>query len=384
MFFKEIPGNKKIKKQLVGGVDNNRIGHAQLFSGNRGSGKLAIAFAYARYLNCDNKSDEDSCGKCPSCTKYNSLSHPDLHLIFPVLKKRGVKTAVSDHFINEWRHFISENIYGSLNDWIDKISSDNKTSEGGFIYKDEAISLHKKLALKNFEAIYRIVLIWMPEQMDIKTSNKLLKLFEEPPDRTVFLVVSEKPSTLLPTIVSRLQKTHINDFTNDDMLDFFKNENVSIEKIKQLRDTVGADLGKLKLLVDEGGAVEIDLFYNFSSWMRLVYKNDVVGISKWVDSISGAGKKYQKLFLSYSINMMRECLIYNFAHNSLLKKQEQELLFISKFAPYIHEENSVLIIQELENIIRSLNRNANAKISLFALSLQIVKFLKVKRKFAIN
>ena len=213
MFFKKIPGNNKTKKELILGVKTNRISHAQLFSGNSGSGKLALAFAYARYLNCMNKLDEDSCGKCSSCFKYNSLTHPDLHLIFPVLKIGGAKTAISDHFINTWREFVLKNVYGSLNDWIDTFGAENKTGESGLIYKDEAISLHKKLSLKNFEGAYRIILVWMPEQMDIKTSNKLLKLLEEPPNRTIFLVVSEKPDILLPTIVSRLQKTHIQDLS---------------------------------------------------------------------------------------------------------------------------------------------------------------------------
>ena len=383
MFFKEIPGNNKIKKELIKGVKTNRISHAQLFSGNNGSGKLALAFAYARYLNCIEKLNEDSCGKCTSCIKYNTLSHPDLHLIFPVLKIGGVKTAVSDDFINKWREFILKNVYGSLNDWVDTFGAENKTGEGGFIYKDEAVSLHKKLSLKNFEAVYRIVLIWMPEQMDIKTSNKLLKILEEPPKGTVFLVVSEKPNKLLPTIVSRLQKTRIKDFTIDDLVCFFKNDKISVKTIKQLKNTVGPDLGKISLLLEKG-VEEADLFYNFSSWMRFAYKIDVVNISKWVDSISEMGRKHQKIFLSYSIKMIRECIIFNYANKHLLNANEKEIIFISKFAPFIHEQNSVLIIEELEKAIHSTKRNANAKILFFSLSLQLAKYLKVKRKFAIN
>ena len=191
MLFKEIPGNNKIKMQLVAAVKKNRISHAQLFSGNSGSAKLALAFAYARYINCNNKSHEDSCGRCSSCLKYNSLSHPDLLLIFPVLKAGVTKTAVSDNFVGLWRDFILKNMYGSLSGWIDILGSEYKTAEKGSIYKDEAISIRKKLALKNFEAKYRVVLIWMPEQMNIEASNKLLKLFEEPPNGTIFLLVSE-------------------------------------------------------------------------------------------------------------------------------------------------------------------------------------------------
>ena len=383
MLFKEIPGNNAVKKQLLSSVKNNRISHAQLFSGNSGSAKLALAFAYARYLNCDNKSDQDSCGKCPSCLKYNTLSHPDLHLIFPVLKLGQANVAVSDNFVNVWRDFILKNSYGSLNSWIDSFGIENKTGEKGSIYKDEANSIHKKLALKNFEAPYRVVLIWMPEQMNTEASNKLLKLFEEPPFGTVFLLVSEKPNILLPTIVSRLQKIHIFDFSTEDMMEFFKKDNLSIERIKQLRNLTDADLGKMIQLVEED-IQAIDLFDDFSSWMRLTYKTDVVNISKWVDSISTMGRKHQKLFLSYAIKMIRECLIFNFANKALLKTNEKESDFISKFAPFIHEDNSIIIIEELEKAIKAINRNANAKMLLFELSLQMIKFLKVKRKFAIN
>ena len=383
MLFKEIPGNNAVKKQLLSSVKNNRISHAQLFSGNSGSAKLALAFAYARYLNCDNKSDQDSCGKCPSCLKYNTLSHPDLHLIFPVLKLGQANVAVSDNFVNVWRDFILKNSYGSLNSWIDSFGIENKTGEKGSIYKDEANSIHKKLALKNFEAPYRVVLIWMPEQMNTEASNKLLKLFEEPPFGTVFLLVSEKPSILLPTIISRLQKIHIFDFSTEDMIEFFKKDNLSVERIKQLRNLTDSDLGKMIQLVEED-IQAIDLFDDFSSWMRLAYKTDVVNISKWVDSISTMGRKHQKLFLSYAIKMIRECLIFNFANKALLKTNEKESDFISKFAPFIHEDNSIIIIEELEKAIKAINRNANAKMLLFELSLQMIKFLKVKRKFAIN
>lgn len=383
MLFKEIPGNSVIKKQLINTIKKNRISHAQLFSGNSGSAKLALAFAYSTYLHCENKLDEDSCGKCPPCIKHKTLSHPDLHLIFPVLKAGGAKEAVSDNFISSFREFILKNMYASLNSWIDTFGTQNKTGAKGSIYKDESDLIHKKLSLKNFEARYRVVLIWMPEQMTLETSNKLLKLFEEPPAGTVFLLVSERPNTLLPTITSRMQKIQVHDFKDKDMIGFFKKENVSEERIKELRRATCADLGETIQLLEEE-AQEDDLFDDFSSWMRITYKMDVVNISKWVDSISNSGSKNQKVFLSYTIKMIRECLIFNFANKDLLKTTQKEAVFISKFAPFIHEENSIIIIEELERAIKAINRNGNAKILFFELSLKMGKFLKVKRKFAIK
>ena len=383
MLFKEIVGNLNTKKQLLEGVKNNRVSHAQLFSGKSGSAKLALALAYAQFLNCENRAENDSCGICSSCLKYNNLSHPDLHLIVPVLKVNNIKDPVSDHFIGQWRNFIMDNYYSSLNDWIDSFGTENKTGQQGAIYKHEADNIHKKLSLKNYEANYRVVLIWMPERMNLEASNKLLKLFEEPPKGTIFILVSENANQLLPTIISRLQTIKVSDFTTEDIINHFGENILSFEKAKQLRNLTDADLGKISQILNDNEN-NLDLFNDFSSWMRLSYKMDVQGISKWVDQLATKGRKQQQLFLSYAIKMVRECLIYNFASNNLLKTNENELAFLTKFSSFIHEENSILIVEKLEESIKAINRNANAKILFFELSLQMAKFLKLKRKFAIK
>ena len=383
MLFKEIIGNNSVKNQLIEAVRNNRISHAQLFYGKSGSAKLALALGYAQFLNCEYRTTVDSCGICSSCLKFNNLSHPDLHLVIPVLKTKEVQKPVSDHFIGQWRNFIINNYYGSLNGWIDSFGTENKSGQQGAIYKDEANNIHKKLSLKNYEAEYRVVLIWIPERMNLEVSNKLLKLFEEPPKGTIFLLVTENATRLLPTIISRLQTIKIADFTSEDIVNHFGDKVLSLEKAKQLRNLTNADLGKItQILEDKEG--ELDLFTDFSVWMRLTYKMDVQGISKWVDNLSLRGRKQQNLFLSYAIKMVRECLIYNFASNTLLKTNENEFAFLTKFSPFIHEENSVMITEKLEESIRAINRNANAKILFFELSLQMVKFLRLKRKFAIK
>ena len=217
--------------------------------------------------------------------------------------------------------------------------------------------------------------------MNLTVANKLLKLLEEPPKGTIFILVSEDANNLLPTIISRLQTLKIPDFNTEDIAHYFGG--ITLEKAKQLKNITDADLGKMiKIQQDSEGILY--LFEEFSAWMRLAYKMDVCGISIWVDKISTMGRKHQKLFLSYAIKMIRECLILNFANSSLLKTNEKEHTFISKFSPYIHEENSVMIVQVFEESIKSINRNANAKILFFELSLKMVKFLKVKRKFALK
>jgi len=383
MLFNEIVGNLNIKEQLLEGVKNNRVSHAQLFSGKSGSAKLALALAYAQFLNCEKRAENDSCGTCSSCLKYNNLSHPDLHIIVPVLKVNNIKDPVSDHFIGQWRDFIMDNYYSSLNDWIDSFGTENKTGQQGTIYRHEADNIHKKLSLKNYEADYRIVLIWMPERMNLEVSNKLLKLLEEPPNGTIFLLVSENTNQLLPTILSRLQTIKVSDFTTKDIVNHFEKKMLSFEKAKQFRNLTDADFGKISQILNDNEN-NLDLFNDFSAWMRLSYKMDVQGISKWVDLLATKGKKQQQLFLSYAIKMVRECLIYNFANNNLLKTNEIELAFLTKFSPFIHEENSIFIVEKLEESIKAINRNANTKILFFELSLQMVKFLKLKRKFAIK
>jgi DNA polymerase-3 subunit delta' len=381
MLFKDITGNELVKKQLIDAVANNRISHAQLFSGKSGNAKLALAFAYAQYLNCENKSETDSCNSCSSCLKYKNLSHPDLHLIFPVLKVNGIKNPTSDSFVNKWRELVLENKFIDINDWIDTFGIENKTGQQGSIYIDEATSIQRKLSLKNYEAEYRVVLIWLPEKMNLTVSNKLLKLLEEPPKGTVFVLVSEDANSLLPTIISRLQTLNVSDFTIEDVVDYF--DGVTLEKAKQLKNITDSNFGKMKKILDDTEGL-LDLFDEFSSWMRLAYRMDVSALSKWVDKIASMGRKHQKLFLSYAIKMIRECLILNFGSSNLLKTNEKEYAFISRFSPFIHEGNSVNIIEELEKSIKAINRNANAKILFFELSLQMVKFLKVKRKFALK
>ena len=377
MFFEEIPGNKSIKEELIFSVKKNRIAHSQIFSGNSGSAKLALALAYSRYINCKNPSEKDSCSQCSSCIKYSALSHPDLHFVFPVIKSSKPSESISDNFVKKWREFVLQNSYASLSQWINLFEKEKKINEQGFIYTEELIQIHKKVALKNFEAKFRVFLIWMPEKMALQTSNRFLKLLEEPPSGTIFLLVSENPNQLLPTISSRLQKTKVSDFSVQDAVLFFKNKN--IENVEELARKTNVDFGKMIQLIEQGS--DKDNFFDlFSSWMRFIYKVDIVNISRWTDSISTAGRSNQNLFLSYTLKMIRECLIFNYANNSMLKINENEFRFISNFSKFIHEENSIMIVEELEKNIKLISRNANAKILFFELSLQMVKFLKIKSK----
>tara|TARA_B110000003_G_C16649094_1_gene533369 strand:+ start:567 stop:1718 length:1152 start_codon:yes stop_codon:yes gene_type:complete len=383
MLFSEIVGNTIIKKQLLNSVKNNRISHAQLFLGEGGCAKLALALAFAQFLNCENSSETDSCNKCSSCLKYNKLLHPDLHIVIPVLKEKNIKNPVSDNFIVRWRSFILNNYYSSPDDWIESIGSENKLGNRGKIYTFEADNIHKKLKFKNYEAKYRLVLIWMPERMNVEASNKLLKLLEEPPRGTVFILVSENFSKLLPTITSRLQTVKVENFTSEDIVEHFGENIISIEKAKEIKRLTGGDFNKIAQLINHNNPQK-NLLNDFSSWMRISYKFDVNEIAKWVNLLALKGRKQQELFLLYAIKMIRECLIYNFAGKNLLKANRKELDFLSNFSPFLNDENIIVIVEKLEESVRAIRRNANAKILFFDLSLQMVQLLKVKRKFAVK
>ena len=201
MFFKDVIGQEETKQRLIQEVNEGRIPHAQLICGPEGVGKLPLALAYARYISCTNRGATDACGVCPSCVKFSKLVHPDVHFVFPV-----VKSGRSDDYIVEWRRMVLNNLYFNLNHWLNEINAENAQA---VIYTKESDEIMKKLSLKSSEGGFKITIIWLPEKMQLACSNKLLKLLEEPPEKTVFLLVSEAPDLILPTILSRTQRFNI-------------------------------------------------------------------------------------------------------------------------------------------------------------------------------
>ena len=214
MNFSQIPGQTEIKTKLIRSVREERVSHAQLFAGSEGCGGMALALAYARFVSCENRTATDSCGTCKSCVKYEKMIHPDLHFVFPVIKGKKATDPVSDNYIEEWRDFVKKSPYFTINHWFDSIEVGNAQ---GMIFASEASEIIKKLSLKTFESDFKIMIIWLPEKMHQATSNKLLKMIEEPPDKTLFLLVSEEPDKVIPTILSRCQLVKIPSFTKDDI-----------------------------------------------------------------------------------------------------------------------------------------------------------------------
>ena len=374
MQFKNIIGQNDIKKELIETVNHNRISHAILFYGPEGSGKLSLAIAYAQYINCENKQEQDSCGTCPSCLKYNKLQHPDLHFVFPVATNSDVKKdPVSDNFIADWREIFLQHPYLSLDMWLAHIGVENKQ---GSIQKEESREIVRKLNLKTYEAEYKVMIIWMAEKMNESCANKLLKILEEPPPKTLFILISEHTEDLMATILSRTQIIRIPKIDDTSMR----------KKLQEDFDLHGEDLDVLVHNANGNYTKAFQLvsfenensdYYNyFTNIMRLAYVRNVPELSKLSDEIAKMGREKQKGFLEYGLKMLRENFILNQKNQDIVYLYKTEKEFSLKFHPYINEKNIGQFTKEFNDAHYHIERNGNAKMIFFDLILKIITLLR--------
>jgi DNA polymerase-3 subunit delta' len=375
MKFSDIPGQREIINKLVNSVNQERVSHAQLFAGPEGCGSLAIALAYAQFVSCENRSPSDSCGVCKSCIKYEKLIHPDLHFVFPVIKDKKTSEPVSDNYIEHWREFVKQSPYFSLNEWLDSIEVGNAQ---GLIFASEASEIIKKLSLKTFESDFKILILWLPEKMHISTSNKLLKLIEEPPEKTLFLLVSDEPDKVIPTILSRCQLVKVPSFKQDDILTYISRHFDLAEKI--VLDISGVANGSivraLELCRNQDSSI-LNL-ERFKSLMRFAWKRDIISILSWSEEIAAIGREPQKNFLSFSLRLIRENLMLSLgqSRNKLVYLTGEEAEFSSKFHPFITMENIYPFTGELNLAYSHIEANGNAKIIFLDLALKLTRLIK--------
>ena len=373
MFFKDVIGQEATKKRLIQSVNEERISHAQLFAGPEGSGKLALALAYAQYISCLNKQGDDSCGQCSSCKKYAKLIHPDLHFVFPVVKTPKFKEPVSDNFLAEWRNLVLQNGYFNLEDWFNFIGVENAQ---GLIYSHESEEIIRKLNLKSFEAEYKVMIIWMPEKMHVSCSNKLLKMIEEPPVKTLFLLITENEEEIITTIRSRCQLIKIPGIQPEPLR----------TAIQQLEEAQGKDLDNLvhlsrgnfrqaRNLLELNDSTRYNL-ERFKELMRFSYGRKFMDLFQWISEVSGIGRERQKIFLQYTMSLIRENFIYNLNNPELVFMHEEEQAFSSRFSPFINERNIIPISQELEQAFQHIAMNGNPRIIFTDMSLRIVKLIR--------
>jgi DNA polymerase III, gamma/tau subunits len=374
MLFKEVIGQQEVKQKLIQSVKDDRIAHAQLLLGAEGSGNLALAIAYAQYINCHSRTDEDSCGVCASCNKFQKLIHPDLHFVYPVATTKSItKEPVSDDFISQWRELLLQTQYFSLFQWYSHIEVENKQ---GIISKNESQEILRKLNLKTFEADYKIMVIWMPERMNIIAANKLLKILEEPPAKTVFLLISENTGMMLQTILSRTQLIKVPKIKDDDLWAHLKTHYSYSEQ--QVTDAVkladGNLINALRVLQnDEENAHNLD---RFVSLMRLCWTKDVLGLLQWCESMTGIGRERQKSFFSYALRMIRENFMLNCEVPELALLTQKESDFSSKFFPYINQDNVYQMVAELNKAQYHIESNGSDKIIFLDTALKLIKLIK--------
>jgi len=381
--FKEIIGHTEIKNKLIETVKRNRISHAQLFMGNEGVGKMSLALAYAQYINCENPSDIDSCGECKSCKKIKKIAHPDLHFVFPVVRSKKFTKPVSSDYIDKWREFLTKNKFLSYNDWLNFVGTDNLQ---GSIYAQESKEIIRIVNLKTFEAKFKILIIYMPEKMNISASNKLLKAIEEPPPNTLFILVSEDESQIITTIRSRTQLIKIGNLSEQEIIFELKRNFASAE------DSLIADIAKIangnyinahNILSDELNpqeSIKTENFNYFIDLMRNAYSLKIKEIIELSTDLSKLGRERQKNFLIYSSRMIRENFILNQTkqNTEISYLTKKELIFSQKFNVFITQNNIAELYQEFNKAYSDIVRNASAKILFLDLILKTAQLLKRK------
>lgn len=373
MQFQKIVGQDQIKKRLIESVLDNRVSHAQLFSGPEGVGKLAMAIAYAQFLNCKNRTETDSCGECASCKKFKKLIHPDLHFVFPVVKTPKFKEPVSDNYLDKWREQLLESPYFNLNMWYRKIDVENAQ---GQIYVHESSEIIRKLNLKTFEAEYKVMIIWMADRMNVQCANKLLKMIEEPPPKTLFVLITENEGQILTTIRSRTQLVKFIGIDNESIAKALTLNPASQGKNLQglAHQANGNFIAALELLNPD--EEKNFLFEKFTGIMRICYKRDWLPMFEWVDDVASIGRERQKTFLLYSLKLLRENFIMNLKRPEIVFLGEQEKGFSERFSPFINERNIMQLSAEVEKAHRDIAQNGNPKIIFLDLALKIVKLIR--------
>lgn len=378
MLFSQIIGHEDIKAKLIQNVKENRVAHAQLFLGQEGTGKLALAIAYAQYINCTDKRDNDSCGVCPSCRKFNSLAHPDLHFIFPTTTNKNVKKdPESDLFAAEWREYLEKcDAYADLSSWYNTIDVENKQ---GAINVRDASTIMRKLNLKAYEAEYKIAVIWMAEKLNIQAANKLLKLLEEPPEKTLFILISENQEELLTTVRSRTVLLKIPKLTSDEVQNALVNKYSCDYNIA--RNAAALANGNWILAQHYVNDQEEEKLYfqSFQKWMRYCFRFSTSELIDFIaNDIKPLGREKQKEFLAYGLNFFHNALLMNNGLRDNVLLPDDEKAFLNNFAPFISNNNIDMITELFEESMNQIERNGNASLIFLDDSFKIFNCFKMK------
>ncbi|MBD2705382.1 DNA polymerase III subunit delta [Spirosoma sp. BT702] len=377
MQFSEILGHDDTKQLLLRAVQTNHLAHALLFDGSVGSANLALALALAQYVNCEDKQrsgglGDDSCGRCAACIKTRKLVHPDLHMVFPVANLAKGKT--SEAYLTDWRMFLLEHPYHTLPEWLETMGADNKQ---GNISAEEARNILQKLSLKAYEGAYKIMLIWLPELMNTSSANALLKVLEEPPAQTLFLLVTNQPDKLLITILSRTQRVAVRAFSDEEVATYLR-QYLNLDETTARRNAYLADgnLAEAIALSNQDNSLGEHHTW-FAEWMRTCYRQDIITLVKQADQFDGFSKEKQKGLLDYSIRMYRNLFLWNQGASTLLRLPDEEMAFVKNFAKILTVNHIEYIVNNLNEAVYHLERNARAKMLMLDMSLTFSRVIKM-------
>ena len=377
MTFAEIPGLETTKAQLIQSVVEQKVAHAQLFAGTDGGPNLAMALAYAQLLNCQNPSDDGACNACDACSKSSKLVHPDIHFVLPVCstKEVGLKDAKSSAFLSQWRDFAKDNPYGSITEWTEAFGGQDKQA---FISVEESREIIRSLSLMAFEGNFKIVVIWLPELMRAEGANAILKILEEPPEKTVFILVSNQADALLPTITSRTQRLHIPNFSDDEVKRHLTTGlNVTSERAVQIAHLAN---GNLRLALSYVEGMENDASDWFRQWMRACYMEDLGNLVGLSDDFHRMSKIEQKGVIDYGLSILRESLVAGTARE-VSRVEGKEAKFVTDFGGSLDYSSIEKMYDRLNTMRYLLERNASAKIQILDLSIYLSKiFSRTKQE----
>ena len=373
MTYKDIIGQQEAKQRLIRMVNDDRVPHALLFTGAEGCGNLPLALAFAQHLFCNSKTPDGACGKCPSCLKVSKLSHPDLHISFPIAKSKDIKH--SDHLITRFRESFLLSPYLRLNEWFDEINSENKQP---VIAVDEASLILNKLSYTSYEGSYKIVIMWQPECMTVEAANRLLKILEEPPEKTIFILVTNAADQLLATILSRVQQIPFFQCSNSEISEaLIKQHGVSQEAATQIAMMANGNYGEALDLVKHSDE-HASLLADFQNFMRIALRFDAVKALEWIEVMAKKGREGQKQFLLFGLEIFRDCLLFRFGSKDLVRLSGAQRVFLEKFAQFVTDKNYTLLIQEFDSNYYYIERNANSKMIFMDLFLKTNGFLNQK------
>lgn len=364
--FEDIIGQQKAKSFLQQLAGSERVPHALILLGQSGSGNLPLAIAFAQMLQCEGHNNRLPCGECPACRKAATFSHPDIHFSFPTIGTN----AVSTDFLKNWRSFLSETPYAGVNDWLQLINAENKQ---GNINKEECNAILKKLSLKAFEGRYKILIMWLPEYLG-KEGNRLLKLIEEPPEQTIFLLVAENPELILPTILSRCQLIRTDPLTDEEIAQgLMEKLHLNAGRAAEIAFLAGGNFGEA---VKAAASQEGEHASMFLDWLRKCWRGNAVEMVKWTESFAVLGRENQKQFLQYGLHFLRELLAYTITGNTSLRLKPEELTTAQNMSKVIDFDKIDKITSLFNDNIFYIERNASPKILMLDTSIQLNRILK--------